>query len=204
MLLPNDFAEYIHNIGNARDLHSIIQGGLIPGGKVSRGTGSQCFFTAVNPMYPNQDLEEVQYDLDKRGTAVYKNTWIIHQNTVYWCKLKLTQRKGLQFYQTPLFSTHYLRFVLRKWYMKTGEDLCCKAHQSPWLPRVVFTPNLQYGRQDPPDPEARKSTDHHSEQSVQCRETCRGENSLKTQLILPLFFQGECDPKRFDVGTFLV
>ena len=25
---------------------------------------------------------------------------IIHQNTVYWCNLKLAQRKGLQFYQT--------------------------------------------------------------------------------------------------------
>ena len=29
------------------------------------------------------------------------------------------------------------------------------------------------------------------------------ENSLKTHLIVPLFFLGECDPKRFDVGTFL-
>ena len=38
------------------------------------------------------------------------------------------------------------------------------------MPRVVLTPNLQYGRQDP---EARTSTDHQSEQSVQYRETCR-------------------------------
>ena len=29
------------------------------------------------------------------------------------------------------------------------------------------------------------------------------ENSLKTHLIVLLFFQGECDPKRFDVGTVL-
>ena len=51
--------------------------------------------------------------------------------------------------------------------MMTGEDLYCKVHQSPTIPRVVLTPNLQYGRQDPPDCEVRKSTDHHSEQSVQ-------------------------------------
>ena len=57
--------------------------------------------------------------------------------------------------------------------MKTGEDLYCKVHQSPRLPRVVLTPNLQYGRQDPPNPEARKSADHHREQSVKYRETCR-------------------------------
>ena len=51
-------------------------------------------------MYANQDQEEVQYDLGKPLIAVYKNTWRIHQNTVYWCNLKLAQRKGLQFYQT--------------------------------------------------------------------------------------------------------
>ena len=28
------------------------------------------------------------------------------------------------------------------------------------------------------------------------------ENSLKTHLIVPLFFQGECDPKRFDVRSW--
>ena len=57
--------------------------------------------------------------------------------------------------------------------MKTGEDFYCKEHQSPRLPRVVLTPNLQFGRQDPPNPEARKSTDHECEQSVQYRGTCR-------------------------------
>ena len=57
--------------------------------------------------------------------------------------------------------------------MKTGEDSHCKVHQPPRSPRVVLTPNWQYGRQDPPDPEARKSTDHHSEHSVKYRRTCR-------------------------------
>ena len=57
--------------------------------------------------------------------------------------------------------------------MKTGKDLYCKVHQSPRLPQVVLTPNLKYGRQDPPNPGARKSTDHHRKQSVQYRETCR-------------------------------
>ena len=34
-------------------------------GKASEGTGSQCFFTAVNPMYAPEDLEGVECDLDK-------------------------------------------------------------------------------------------------------------------------------------------
>ena len=33
VLLPDDFAKNICHIGNAHDMHSIIQGGLIPGGK---------------------------------------------------------------------------------------------------------------------------------------------------------------------------
>ena len=57
--------------------------------------------------------------------------------------------------------------------MKTGEDSHCKVHQSPRLPRVVLTPNLQHGRQDPFNPEARKSADHQSEQSAKYRETRR-------------------------------
>ena len=53
--------------------------------------------------------------------------------------------------------------------MKTGEELDCKVCQSPRLPRVVHSRN---GRQDPPNPDARKSTDHQSEQRLY-RETCR-------------------------------
>ena len=56
--------------------------------------------------------------------------------------------------------------------MKTGEELYCIVHEAPREPRVVLTHNSQHGRQDPPDPDARKSTDRQSEQSVY-RETCR-------------------------------
>ena len=38
--------------------------------------------------------------VDKPRITVYRNTWRVHQNTVYWGTLKLAQRKGLQFYQT--------------------------------------------------------------------------------------------------------
>ena len=44
--------------------------------------------------------------------------------------------------------------------------------QSPGLPRVVLTPNSQHGGQDPPNPDARKSTDHQSEERLY-RVTCR-------------------------------
>ena len=72
MLLPDDFAEYICHIGNAHDMHFIIQGGLISGGRSLKRDRQTTLVTAVNPMYANQDAEEVQYDLDKPRIAVYK------------------------------------------------------------------------------------------------------------------------------------
>ena len=75
-----------------------MSSGLIPGGKSKRDRHA-VYFTTVNPMSVNQH-EEVEYDLNKPRIAVYKNTWEIHQNTVYWCNLKVAQKKGLQFYHT--------------------------------------------------------------------------------------------------------
>ena len=56
--------------------------------------------------------------------------------------------------------------------MKTVRGIFCKVYRSPRLPRVVLTPNSQHGRQDPHDPDARKSTDHQSDKRPY-PETCR-------------------------------
>ena len=127
-VLPDDFAENIYHIGNANEMHSIIKSGLIPGGRSLRKDRQSVFFTAVNPMDARQDLEEVQHDLGKPRIAVYKYTWTSHQNTVYRCNLKLSQRRGLQFHQTRsnaliIFNTLPAIFVEKVLYMKTGEEL---------------------------------------------------------------------------------
>ena len=169
VLLPDDFAEHIHHIENGFEMHSITKSGLIPGGRSLKKDRQSVFF--------NQDLEDFQYDLDKPRITVYKNNWRIHQHTVYWWNLKLAQEKGLQFYQTRshtvvLYNTLLAIRIEKVLYMNTGEEPHCKVYQSPRLPRAVLTPNLHHGRQDPPSPDARKSTDHQREQSVY-RETCR-------------------------------
>ena len=69
----------MYHVGNAHDMLSIIQRGLIPGGKSLKRHGHSVFFTAVNPMYTYQHQEEVQYDMDKPRMAVYKNTWKFHR-----------------------------------------------------------------------------------------------------------------------------
>ena len=139
MLLPNDFAEHIFNVGSSHDLHSIIQSGLIPGGKDVKTGRHAVIFTAVNPMFVDQH-EEVEYDLTKPRIAVYKHTWKVHQNTVYWCNLKVAQSKGLQFYQTLsnaiiLYNTLPAVCIENVVNMKSGEDLYSKMCQSPELPQ---------------------------------------------------------------------
>ena len=73
-----------------------------------------------------------------------------------------------------LFNTLPVICIEKVVYMKTGEELyCCTVYQSPRLPRVVLTLHSQHERQDPPNPDERKSTDHQSEKRLY-RETCRG------------------------------
>ena len=178
VLLPDDFAEYIYHIGNANEMHSIIKSGLIPGGRSLKKDWQSVFFTALNPMDDNQDLEEVEYDLNKPRIAVYKNTWRAHQNAVFWCNVKLVQRKGLQFYQTRSHAIIHFNIlpaicVEKVVYVETGEEFYGEVYQSPRLPRVVLTPNSQHGRQGPSkNPDEIKSTDHESEERLY-RENCR-------------------------------
>ena len=149
-------------------MHSIVQSGLIPGGKSLRRDRQSVFFTDVNPMCARQDLEEVEYDLDKPRIAPCKHTWKAHHNTIYWCNLKLAQRKGLQFYQTrshaiTLTSTPPAICIEKVVRMKTGEDLYCKVYQSPRLPRVTLVPNSQHAQKDVLITDSRKSDDRENE-----------------------------------------
>ena len=63
--------------------------------------------------------------------------------TVYWCDLKLAQKRELQFYQTRsdanvLYNTLPAICIEKVVCMKTGEELYCKVFQSPRLPRVIL------------------------------------------------------------------
>ena len=105
VLLPEGFTEYIYHVGNVSGIGSIIRSGLIPGGRSLKRDRQSVFFAAVNPMDDDQSMVEIRCDLDKSGFAPYRYTWRPHQNKVYWCNLKLAQKKGLQFYQTRSHST---------------------------------------------------------------------------------------------------
>ena len=56
VLLPEGLTEFFDHVGNGKELRSMVNHGLIPGG-VSLRTGRQAvFFTVVNPMDYQDDL----------------------------------------------------------------------------------------------------------------------------------------------------
>ena len=130
VLLPDNAAEHIYHVGSSHDMHSIIQPGLIPGGKgVKKGIPAM-FFTAVKPMFIDQHGER-DYDVTKPRIAVYKHIWKIHQNTVNRCNLRVAHSNGLQFYQTRsnaiiLYSTVLAVCIEKVVIRKLGEKCAAK------------------------------------------------------------------------------
>ena len=82
-LIPKGFTEYLHHVGNANELNSIIRNGLIPGGTSLKRGRQAVFFTAVNLMEDVYGLGETPCDLTKLRIAPYKNTWKRLQNFVF-------------------------------------------------------------------------------------------------------------------------
>ena len=72
VLLPKGFTEYIHHVGNANEVNSIIRNGIIPRGKSLKRGRPAVFFTAVNPMEDICGMGENPCDLTPR-IAPYKN-----------------------------------------------------------------------------------------------------------------------------------
>ena len=85
-----------YHVGNGKELRSIVNHGLIPGGVSLRMGRQAVFFTVVNPMDNQDGLGESLCDLSQARIAPYNLFWKRCQNTVCWCNLKLAQQRGLQ------------------------------------------------------------------------------------------------------------
>ena len=167
VLLPEDFTEFIYHVGNVSETCSIIDSGLMPGGKSLERDRQSVFFHYSEPdvfHYSEPDGRRSKYG---RKSMRLEYTWRPHQNAVYWCNLKVAQKKGLQFYQTRshaivLYNILPAICIEKAVCMKTKEELYHKVYQSPRVPRILLKPNSQSGRQDQPDQEARECSDHPS------------------------------------------
>ena len=187
VLLPDDFAEHIYHVGNSHDLHSIIQSGLIPGGKSIKKERHAAFFTAVNPMFVDQHKEvEVRPD-ESQDCSVPEYLEIYQKYSVYWCDLKVAQKKGLQFYETRsnaivLYNTLPAMCIEKVVYMKCRRRI---IQQSVSISKVTAKSRTQaefasWTSGSWPNLEARTSVNYQSKESEEYGET-RGEEFEETR-----------------------
>ena len=139
VLLPNDFAEHIYHAGSS---HRPVW--IDSGCENVKKRRRAVFFTAVNRSLISTKKSSTTWR--KPRIAVHKK-WKVHQNTVYWCDLRITQSKGLQFYQTRsnaiiLHNTLPAVCIEKVVNMKSGEEFFSKLYQSPELPQRMYASRI--------------------------------------------------------------
>ena len=93
----------------------------------------------------HQDSKEL--DLTKPRFASHKQKWQVHQDSVYWVDIQLSQRKGLKFYQTRsngviLYDTLPAYDISKAIVMKSEEIIYQKVYESPRPPPTIsYTDN---------------------------------------------------------------
>ena len=141
VIFPDPFFKYIHHVGCAINLHSIINSGLIPGGQ-NLSDRQTVFFLPVDPMDKNH-IHPDTIDLRAPRHAQYMHEgWKKHQNTVYWIDINLALKKGLELYQTRsnaiiLHNTLPAYCIPKVVRMETGEVIFEKVYASPRPPPKI-------------------------------------------------------------------
>ena len=173
-LIPNDFFEYVHHIGCAISLHSIINSGLILGGQILSNRQT-VFFLLVDPLdKEHNDPDTVDLGAPRLAQYMHKE-WKRHQNPVYWVDINLAQKKGLKFYQTRsnaiiIHETLPAYCIPKVDRMETGEVMYEKVYESPPPPPKISLRHdwkKEWGSVDAQRPEGQVVQQFKSSQSNQ-------------------------------------
>ena len=200
VLWTDDFAEHIyHVVGNAHEMQSIIQCGLIPGGKRLKRDRQSVFFTSVNPMYTYQHQKEVQYDLDKTQNCGVQKYLEHSPKYSVLVQFETHSKKRIAVLSNTIQRNRSFQHFTCDMYWESG------IHAD-WR-RVIL-----HGRQDLSNPDARTSADHQSKQIAKNEETCTGnvdyriqgvphsavkkEHSNRKEMVTRLIQQFETHPNR--------
>ena len=100
MLIGTGIFPYVHHIGCAFNIHSIIHNGLIPGAQdLSRR--QSVFFLPTDPRGENRkDPEHIDFSVPRRARYLH-SACKKHKDAVFLVDDNLAIRKGLTFNQTP-------------------------------------------------------------------------------------------------------
>ena len=141
LIIRSNFFEYIHHVGCALNLHSIISSGLISADQ-SLSKRQTVFFLLVDPMDTNhKDPDVIDLSVPRHAQYLHK-AWKNHQDTFFWVDINLAIEKGLKFYQTrsnaiilqETLPAYCIPKVVR---METGEVTYEKVYASPRPPPKI-------------------------------------------------------------------
>ena len=161
ILLPSDFAEYIYHVGNAYEMHSIIQSGLILGWKNLKKGQTVSVLHSCEPDWRSTWSKRSGVRSEKtRNRTVQTNIEISSQYCIL-VRFTASSEKRIAILAKldrtqSLFQTPPAICLDKVVCMKTREELYCKTYRSPRLPRVTLVPNFQHVRKDLHFPESRK------------------------------------------------
>ena len=88
--IPCTWSECFYH-GCSRHTHSILQSGLIAGGKDAKEGRQTVFFTASDPM--SDEPEKEYQNLSKPRKVLYKSLWKMIQDAVHWMNLERVKFK---------------------------------------------------------------------------------------------------------------
>ena len=84
--LPYRWKEFLHHEGCSFNMKSILEHGLIDGGKETKEGRRIIFFAALNPFGKDDEEEAVHGDLSVPKKLHYSGNWKHDQDAVYWVK----------------------------------------------------------------------------------------------------------------------
>ena len=138
-------------------MHSIFHGELIPGGKSQKGQVVSVFHSREQGVRQSRSGrssirsgQAQNYGVQKYLESSPKYSIVVQSEARSKKRIAVLSTSIAR--NRPYQHTTCAFCIEKVVFMKTGEDLRCKVHQSPRLPRVVLTPNLQHRRQDPSNP----------------------------------------------------
>ena len=83
---------------------SILESGIIPGGKENDKARQAVFCTPLNPFGNDPDEEKPHDDHTVPQKVHYQTCWKHNQDAVCWIKSSRAQDQGLQFWHTKSFA----------------------------------------------------------------------------------------------------
>ena len=134
VLLPEGFTEFIYYVGNGKELRSIVNHGLIPGG-VSLRTGRQAVFFIIVISMDNQDAWVKPYaTCHKQESRIQKYLETLSEHSIL-VQFEARSTKRIEFYQTRsnaviFYDTLLVELFEKAICMKTKDQFFCDSKTS--------------------------------------------------------------------------